>query len=114
MIKKISFKTSAIAPFFYFGTLISSVGSFAFNIALIAFMLRNGFHLGDASIIIALQRFLPVLINGAWGHLTDNFSPCLTISIAEGLAALSSIALIMIWKNASKLSELGIPELNLQ
>lgn len=94
-------KSTSIAPLFYFGTLISSIGSFAFNVALIAFMIRNGFHLGEASLIIALQRFLPVLVNGAWGHLTDSFPPCTTVAIAEGIAALTSVGLILIWSGAS-------------
>lgn len=98
-ITKPNINSAATAPLFFFGTLISSVGSFAFNVSLIAFMLQSGFHLGEASVIIALQRFLPVLVNAAWGHLTDEFSPCLTISIAEGIAALTSVALILIWKN---------------
>ena len=93
-------KPSSVAPLFYFGTLVSSVGSFAFNVALIAFMLRSGFHLGEASLIIAAQRFRPVLINAAWGHLTDSFSPCAIVAIAEGIAALSSVCLLIIWKGA--------------
>jgi len=84
-------------PLFYFGTLISSVGTFAFNLSLIAFMLKSGFHLGEASLIIGLQRFIPVLIMGLWGQYTDKWSPKATVAVAETIAALTSMALIFIW-----------------
>lgn len=88
-------------PLFYFGTLISSVGTFAFNLALIAFMLKNGFHLGQASLIIGLQRFVPVVITGIWGHHTDRWSARLTVAVAEAIAAITSVALILIWSDSS-------------
>jgi MFS family permease len=90
-------RKAAIAPLFYFGTLASSVGTFTFNIALIAFMLKSGFHLGHASLIIGLQRFTPVAVNGLWGHFTDRFRPSLTVAFAEAIAAVSSVALLLAW-----------------
>ncbi len=90
-----------MAPLFYFGTLISSIGSFAFNIALIAFMLKSGFHLGHASLIIGLQRFVPVLTTGFWGHLTDRMPSTTTIAVAEIIAGLSSAGILFIWQGAS-------------
>ena len=88
-------------PLFYFGTLISSIGTFSFNLALIAFMLKNGFHLGQASLIIGLQRFVPVVITGIWGHHTDRWSAKITVAVAEAIAAATSVALIVIWSDGS-------------
>lgn len=85
---------------FYFGTLISSVGTFAFNLALIAYMLKNGFNLAQASLIIGLQRFIPVVVTGIWGHYTDHWSAKVTVIIAEVIAAITSIALLLIWSDA--------------
>lgn len=90
-----------IAPLFYTGTLISSIGSFAFNLALIAFMLQSGFHLGHASLIIGLQRLVPVIVTGVWGHFTDNLPARMTVIVAEVIAAVSSIVLLAIWSDGS-------------
>jgi MFS family permease len=93
-------KKTSIAPLFYFGTLVSSIGSFAFNVALIAFMLKNGFHLGHASLIIGLQRLVPVLTTGFWGHLTDRLPSSLTVAFAEIIAGFSSVAIFLIWQGS--------------
>lgn len=94
-------KKQTVAPLFYFGMLVSSVGSFAFSMALIAFMLKSGFPLWQATLIIGLRRFVPVLMTGAWGHLTDNLPARWTVAIAEGIAAVSSVILLFIWNGAS-------------
>lgn len=90
-------KIKTVAPLFYFGTLISSVGSFTFNLSLIAFMLQNEFHLAQASLIIGLQRLVPIIVTGIWGHLTDRLSPRGTVAVAESIAAVTSVILLVIW-----------------
>lgn len=90
-------KTRTVAPLFYLSTLVSSIGSFTFNMSLIAFMLEGGFHLGHASLIIGLQRLVPILVTGLWGHLTDTLSPRKTVAVAEVLAALLSVGLLFLW-----------------
>lgn len=90
-------KTRTIAPLFYLSTLVSSIGSFTFNMSLIAFMLQSGFHLGHASLIIGLQRLVPILVTGIWGHLTDRLSPRKTVAVAEILAAFMSVSLLLLW-----------------
>lgn len=85
---------------FYFSSLISSIGSFTFNIAMIAFMLKADFHLAHASIIIALQRFVPIVVTGVWGHLTDRFPAKSTIVFAEILAAVMSAILFVLWNES--------------
>lgn len=89
------------APAFYLGTLISSVGSLTFNVCLIAFMIQAGFDLGEASLIIGLQRLVPVIVIGAWGHLTDRFPAKSTVIICELIAAVASFLLLKIWHGAS-------------
>ena len=90
-------KSKQVAPLFYFGMLISSIGSFAFNLSLIAFMLKSGFPLWQASLIIGLQRLVPVLVVGIWGHITDNLPVRSTVVAAEGIAAIASLILLSIW-----------------
>ena len=85
------------APAFYLGTLVSSVGSMTFNVCLIAFMIKAGFGLADASLIIGLQRLIPVIVTALWGQHTDHLSPRRTVIACELVAALSSILLLQIW-----------------
>ncbi|MBL7542829.1 MAG: hypothetical protein JNL11_03390 [Bdellovibrionaceae bacterium] len=89
-----------IAPAFYFGTLISSVGSLTFNLCMIAFMLKAGFSLGEATLILGLQRLIPAVVVGIWGHITDRLSPRPTVIVVEILAALLSVGLLLLWKGA--------------
>lgn len=100
-------KTRTVAPLFYLSTLVSSIGSFTFNMSLIAFMLDGGFHLGHASLIIGLQRLVPILVTGLWGHLTDALSPRKTVAVAEVLAALLSVGLLFLW-NGGRTPYLGL------
>ncbi len=91
-------KSKWVAPLFYLGTLISSVGSLTFSVCLIAFMLQSGFELWQASLIVGFQRLIPVVATGIWGHLTDELKPQLTIFWCEIVAAFTSVALLIIWK----------------
>lgn len=94
-------KKERVAPLFYFGMLISSVGSFAYGMSLIAFMLKSGFELWQASLIIGLTRFVPVVTTALWGHLTDVLPARKTVAVAEGIAGLTSAALLLIWSDAN-------------
>lgn len=89
-----------IIPAFYFGTLVSSVGSLTFNLCLIAFMLKAGFSLGHATVILGLQRLIPALFMGIWGHLTDSLPPRLTVVVIEAIAAVLSGILLFLWKES--------------
>lgn len=89
------------APAFYIGTLVSSVGNMTFNVCLIAFMIKAGFGLADASLIIGLQRLVPVIVTAFWGQHTDRFSPRATVIVCELVAALSSVLLLKIWSGPS-------------
>jgi len=89
------------APLFYLGTFLSSVGSLAFNLCLVVFMLQAGFPLFEVSLIIGLQRFVPVFVMGVWGHLTDRLNPRLTVVTLEIAAATASLALLKIWDGAN-------------
>ena len=71
------------AVLFYLGQFLSAMGSLTFNLCLLAFMPRAGFSLAQISLILGLQRFLPVFVMGVWGHLTDSFSPKLTVAALE-------------------------------
>ncbi len=86
------------APIYYFGTLISSIGSLTFNVCLIAFMIQEGFSLAQASLIIGLQRLVPVIIMGAFGHLTDQLPAKRTVITCELIAAVASLLLFWIWR----------------
>lgn len=82
---------------FYFGTLISSIGSFTFNICLVAFMVQGGYDLFHVSLILGLQRLVPMLVAGLLGHHTDSLSPKLTVVIAELGAALATFGILWAW-----------------
>lgn len=88
---------SKVAPLFYLGTLISSVGSFSFNTAMIAFMLKSGFHLWNASLILGLNRLLYVLVMTSLGHLTDQISARKVVFVTEVVAAIASLCLYLLW-----------------
>ncbi len=83
---------------FYAGTLFSSVGNLTFTTCLVAFMLKSEFSLASISLILGLQRLLPILVIGIWGHLTDRLNPKLTVVVLEIIAAGTSIALLLLWK----------------
>ena len=85
------------APLFYSGTLISSIGSFTFNLCLIAFMVKAGFPLVNATLIFALQRIVPLLVIGSVGHLTDRFPGRPTVYVSEAIAGVASLGLLAIW-----------------
>lgn len=91
---------SWIAPAFYFGTLVSSVGSLTFNLCMIAFMLKAGFGLGQATLILGLQRLIPAVVVGIWGHFTDRLPPRPTVVFIEIVAALLSGLLLFLWQGA--------------
>lgn len=74
------------------------MGSMTFNVCLVAFMLQTNFHLAEISLILGLQRFVPVLIMGIWGHLTDRLNPRLTIIVLEVGAAVASLGLLALWQ----------------
>ena len=78
------------AFWFYSGTLLSSIGSFAFNICLIAFMTKAAYGLFEISLILGLQRLIPLLITGLTGHLTDRIAPRLNVVLSEFIAAITT------------------------
>ncbi len=82
---------------FYLGQFLSSMGSLAFNLCLVAFMPQAGFDLGQISLILGLQRFIPVFILGVWGHLADQFSAKKTVVVLEVLAGIVSLLLLWTW-----------------
>lgn len=85
------------ALLFYSGTLVSSVGSMAFSICLLAFMLKDGSELFYASLIIGLSRLIPVLISTFWGQVADRLPPKLTVLASELLAAAASVGILLTW-----------------
>jgi MFS family permease len=87
------------ALLFYSGTLISSIGSMAFNICLLAFMLKDGQELFYASLIIGLSRLIPVLISIFWGQLADQLPPKATVIVSELLAAAASFGILLSWNH---------------
>lgn len=93
--------TSLAVFWFYFGTLVSSIGSFVFNICLVAFMIQAGFGLFDVSLILGLQRLVPMFAAGLLGHYTDLFSPRLTVVITEIGAALATLGILWAWSLGS-------------
>jgi len=88
---------SSTGLLFYLGTLISSVGSFTFNICLVAFLVRSGFDLFHVSLILGLQRMVPILVSGGLGHHTDRISPKLTVVLAELGAAAATFGILWAW-----------------
>lgn len=91
------------ALLFYSGTLISSIGSMAFNICLLAFMLKDGHELFYASLIIGLSRLIPVLVSAFWGQLADELPPKTTVIISELLAAAASFGILLSWNQGKDL-----------
>ena len=86
------------SSFFYFGTLLSSVGSMTLTISLIAFMLKSGFSLLQVSIIIGASRFIPVIVSVVYGHKFDEYAPRKLIIWTEVLASLASVLLFFNWQ----------------
>ena len=86
------------AILFYSGTLISSIGSYVFNICLIAFMAKAGFDLFHVSLILGLQRLVPILITGVLGQYTDRVSPRQAVVALELGAAVASFGTLWAWK----------------
>ncbi len=95
-------KTSAISFWFYFGTLLSSIGSFTYNICLVAFMSKTGFDLFHISLILGLQRLVPTSILGVYGHLTDRLPPRSTIVLSEIMAALATGGIFLTWSKGAE------------
>lgn len=85
------------AFWFYSGTLLSSVGSFVFNICMIAFMTKAGYGLFEISLILGLQRLIPLLITGLAGHLTDRIAPRLNVVLSEFIAAVTTLGILWAW-----------------
>lgn len=85
---------------FYLGQFLSSMGSLAFNLCLVAFMPKAGFDLGQISLILGLQRFIPVFILGALGHLADQFSAKKTVVVLEVFAGILSLLLFWVWNES--------------
>jgi hypothetical protein len=77
------------------------MGSLTFNLCLVAFMPQAGFDLAQISLILGLQRFIPVFIMGIWGHLTDTLNAKMTVVVLEILAGFLSISLLLIWDDAN-------------
>lgn len=90
-------KQRAVAPLFYFGILISSIGSGAFGTALFSFLILNHFSLSQAALLLGLQRLIPTFVVAVSGHWTDRWSARVTIIAAEVFAAFLSLALIFVW-----------------
>lgn len=88
-------KTAAL--WFYLGTLISSVGSFTFNICLVAFMVKGGYDLFHISLILGFQRLVPLFVSGLLGHYTDALSAKMTVVFAEIGAALATFGILWAW-----------------
>jgi hypothetical protein len=101
-----------VAPAFYFGTLISSVGSLTFNLCMIAFMLNSGFNLGQATLILGLQRLIPAIVVGIWGHYTDRLQPRPTVIAVEVFAAVLSLLLLKFW-NGSETNYLAFASISI-
>lgn len=87
---------------FYFGTLLSSIGSFVFNICLVAFMWKTGYGLFEISIILGLQRLVPLLITGLLGHHTDSFSPRLNVIFSEVGASTATLGILWAWSEGKE------------
>jgi hypothetical protein len=64
-------------------------------------MLQAGFPLFKVSLILGLQRFLPVFILGLWGHFTDRLNPRRTVIALEISAAILSVVLLRLWNGAA-------------
>ncbi len=90
-------KSKAVAPLFYAGILISSVGSGTFGTALFSFLILNQFSLAHAALLLGLQRLIPTAVVAMTGHWTDRLSARATIIAAEIVAAVLSLALIFVW-----------------
>jgi MFS family permease len=93
-------KKASSAPLFYLGTLISSIGSFAFNVSMIAFMLKSGFELWNATAIIGLNRLLFAGVMTSIGHITDRVSARSVVAVTEVIAAGTSLCLYLLWVGA--------------
>lgn len=82
---------------FFFGTLISSVGSMTFNVALMAFMIKAGYSLFQVSLIIGLQRLLPICLSFFLGDWTDRIAPRKVVIATELGAAIGTLGILWSW-----------------
>ncbi len=64
-------------------------------------MLQAGYDLFHVSLILGLQRLVPMFVAGIWGHYTDKFSPRLTVVVTEAGAALATLGILWAWKEGS-------------
>ena len=65
-----------------------------------------GFGLSHISLILGLQRFVPVFVMGVWGHLTDKFNPKIIVAVLEVIAGFLSVSLLFLWQEANTNYEL--------
>ncbi len=82
---------------FYGGTLLSSIGSMTFNVALMAFMITTGYSLLQVSLIIGLQRLLPAIAAFFLGDLTDRLPPRTVVLVTEVAAAIGTLGILWAW-----------------
>lgn len=61
--------------------------------------MKSGFDLFHSTLIIGLQRLVPVFVNGVFGHYTDFLSPKKTVVTCEVVAAFCSLLLLAIWRD---------------
>src|SRR5262249_12453631 len=77
--------------------LLSSVGSMTFTVCLMAFMLKAGFTLFDASLIVGAYRLVPIAVATFFGHLSDNLPPRYTVMLTELGGAVGSLGILWAW-----------------
>jgi MFS family permease len=90
-------RSQFVAFLFYLGTFISFLGSMTFTICLIAFMLRAGFTLFDASLIVGVGRLVPIFTSTLIGHKTDTLPAKTTVFITEIGGAIGSLGILWSW-----------------
>jgi hypothetical protein len=86
-----------IATWFYAATFVSSLGSLAFSIAAIPFLLQAGYDLGLVGFFVAAHRITPMIASLVFGDLVDRVEARKLLITSECLAVLLTCGVAWAW-----------------
>lgn len=95
------FQLKPIAITFFGGTLLSSIGSFAFTTGAMSFMVKAGYPLTYVGYWVGLSRLMGVVSGLLFGDSTDRFPARKFLILTEILALVISIGLLLLWQGGS-------------
>ena len=90
-------RTRSTAQYFFGGTLISSVGNFAFTLGAMSFMVKADYSLSQVGLWVGSSRMMTVVATLFFGGISDRAEPIKFLVITESLAFVISLALLSSW-----------------